>query len=136
MSHQYISLKKVSKEHLDDLNHVNNVQYLLWAQEVAKIHWEKIKVMTSNTNAVWMVSNHQVNYRLGAFLGDYIRIETYVEEVRGPLSLRVVAFYNDKTDQLLVRCKTQWCWVELESRKPLKVTEEIKKLFLNEKTPH
>lgn len=136
MSHQYITLKKVSKEHLDDLNHVNNVQYLLWAQEVAKIHWEKIKGMTSNTNAVWMVRSHQVNYRLGAFLGDYIRIETYVEEVRGPLSLRVVAFYNDKTDQLLVRCKTQWCWVELGSRKPLKVTEEIKKLFLNEKTPH
>jgi len=136
VSHQYITLKKVSKEHLDDLNHVNNVQYLLWTQEVAKIHWEKIKGMTSNTNAVWMVRNHQVNYRLGAFLGDYIRIETYVEEVRGPLSLRVVAFYNDKTDQLLVRCKTQWCWVELESRKPLKVTEEIKKLFLNEKTPH
>jgi hypothetical protein len=36
----------------------------------------------------------------------------------------------------LVRCKTQWWWVELGSRKPLKVTEEIKKLFLNEKTPH
>lgn len=136
MSHQYTTLKKVSKEHLDDLKHVNNIQYLIWSQEVAKIHWEKIKGLISYTKGVWMVRNHEVNYRLGAFLGDFIRIETYVEEVRGPLSLRVVAFYNDKTDQLLVRCKTLWCWVELESRKPLKVTEEIKRLFLNEKTPY
>ena len=29
----------VLKKHLDDLNHVNNVQYLYWAQEIAKSHW-------------------------------------------------------------------------------------------------
>ena len=27
---------KVTKDHLDELDHVNNVQYLYWAQEIAK----------------------------------------------------------------------------------------------------
>ena len=43
MSHRFILKHQVIKEHLDDLNHVNNVQYLYWAQEIAKAHWQKIK---------------------------------------------------------------------------------------------
>ena len=43
MSHRLTSINIVNKEHLDDLNHVNNVQYLYWAQEIAKTHWDKIQ---------------------------------------------------------------------------------------------
>ena len=32
----------VSKNDLDDLNHVNNVVYIQWIQEIAKEHWEKL----------------------------------------------------------------------------------------------
>jgi len=135
VSHRYTTINTVTKEHLDDLDHVNNVQYLLWAQEIAKAHWENIKGLTEEKAAVWMVRNHQVTYRLGAFLGDTIRIETHVKELRGPLSLRVVAFFNDKNNQLLVHCETQWCWVDQKSRKPVKVTDQIKELFLNPTAP-
>ena len=38
MSHRFILKHQVTKEHLDDLNHANNVQYLYWAQEIAKAH--------------------------------------------------------------------------------------------------
>ena len=30
----------VSKNDLDDLNHVNNVVYINWIQEIAKNHWD------------------------------------------------------------------------------------------------
>ena len=135
MSHRFSTINVVSKEHLDDLNHVNNVQYLSWAQEIAKAHWEKIKEQLEDTPAVWMVRNHEVSYRLGAFLGDSIRVETYVKEIRGPLSLRILEFFDHKTNRLLVSCKTQWCWVELDNRKPLKISEPIKTLFLSPSPP-
>jgi acyl-CoA thioester hydrolase len=61
MSHRFSTINVVSKEHLDDLNHVNNVQYLSWAQEIAKAHWEKIKEQLEDTPAVWMVRNHEVS---------------------------------------------------------------------------
>ena len=134
MSHRYTSTVKVIKDHLDALNHVNNVQYLLWAQDIAKAHWQKINEIIKD-EGVWMVRSHEVEYRLGGFLDEQIRIETYVKNVRGPLSQRVVEFYNNKNAQLMVRCKTQWCYVDLASRKPIKVSTKIQNLFLKEKTP-
>ena len=72
MSQLYILKIKVIKDHLDDLNHVNNVQYLIWSQEIAKAHWQKINNKI-NIEGVWMVRSHEVEYRLGAFLNDEIR---------------------------------------------------------------
>ena len=134
MSHRYISNVKVIIDHLDDLKHVNNVQYLLWAQEIAKAHWQKINEIIKD-EGVWMVRSHEVEYRLGGFLNDEIRIETYVKSVRGPLSLRIVEFFNNKSEELMVRCKTQWCYVNMASRKPIKVSTKIQDLFLKEKAP-
>ena len=134
MSHCYTSTIKVIKDHLDDLNHVNNVQYLLWAQDIAKAHWQKINEIIKD-EGVWMVRTHQVEYRLGAFLNDEIRIETHVKNIRGPLSLRIVEFYNNKTAKLIASCRTQWCCVNLASRKPINVSTKIKDLFLKEKAP-
>tara|TARA_X000000950_G_scaffold96584_2_gene122017 strand:- start:1928 stop:2335 length:408 start_codon:yes stop_codon:yes gene_type:complete len=134
VSHRYISNVKVNQDHLDDLKHVNNVQYLLWAQDIAKAHWQKINSHLQQ-EGVWMVRNHEVEYRLGGFLGELIRIETYVKSVKGPLSQRVVEFYNDKSNQLMVSCKTQWCYVDLNSRKPIRISDQIEKLFLSEKAP-
>ena len=132
MSHRYISNVKVILDHLDDLKHINNVQYLLWAQEIAKAHWQKINEIIKD-EGVWMVRSHEVEYRLGGFLNDEIRIETYVKSVRGPLSLRIVEFFNNKSEELMVRCKTQWCYVNMASRKPIKVSTKIQDLFLKEK---
>ena len=134
MSHRYISNVRVIGDHLDDLNHVNNVQYLLWAQEIAKAHWQKINEIIKD-EGVWMVRSHEIEYRLGGFLDDKIRIETYVKNVRGPLSLRIVEFFNNKNKQLMVRCKTHWCYVNMASRKPIKVSTRIQDLFLKEKAP-
>ena len=134
MSHRYISNVRVIGDHLDDLNHVNNVQYLLWPQEIAKAHWQKINEIIKD-EGVWMVRSHEIEYRLGGFLDDKIRIETYVKNVRGPLSLRIVEFFNNKNKQLMVRCKTQWCYVNMASRKPIKVSTRIQDLFLKEKAP-
>ena len=134
MSHRYILKVKVIKDHLDDLNHVNNVQYLIWSQEIAKAHWQKINNKIK-IEGVWMVRSHEVEYRLGAYLNDEIRIETHIENIRGPLSYRIVEFYNNKTAQLIVSCRTQWCYVNLASRKPINVSTKIQNLFLKEKAP-
>ena len=32
----------VSKNDLDDLNHVNNVVYIQWIQAIAKKHWKSL----------------------------------------------------------------------------------------------
>ena len=34
--------QEVLPDHLDDLKHVNNIQYLNWIQEISKKHWNKL----------------------------------------------------------------------------------------------
>ena len=59
MSHRYISNIRVIGDHLDDLNHVNNVQYLLWAQEIAIAHLQKINEIIK-VKGVLMVRSHEI----------------------------------------------------------------------------
>ncbi len=39
MKHVHIKEILITKEHLDQMNHVNNVQYVHWVEEMAKEHW-------------------------------------------------------------------------------------------------
>ena len=120
----------VKKEHIDQLNHVNNVQYLQWAQEIAKSHWKHFITKLDEPLGVWMVRSHQVEYRLNAAEAENIRIETYVGSVRGPLSNRVVEFYSESSQKLLVQCQTQWCYINFKDRSVVQIPDSIKKLFL------
>jgi len=120
----------VISDHLDDLNHVNNVQYLHWAQDIAKSHWSVLIKDFKQPYGIWVVRNHDVNYRLGAFLGDKIEVSTYIDYVRGPISNRVVEFFNKKTNKLVVKVTTKWCYLkDLNERKISTIPVEIIKLF-------
>ena len=130
MSSKFVENRIVKKEHIDRLNHVNNVQYLQWAQEIAKSHWNHLIATLDEPLGVWMVRSHQVEYRLNAAEGENIRIETHVASVRGPLSNRVVEFYSEASQKLLVQCQTLWCYINLKDRSVVQIPESIKKLFL------
>lgn len=43
----------VADEHLDELNHVNNVQYVHWMEEMAKEHWDILKKSTPFAEDFW-----------------------------------------------------------------------------------
>jgi acyl-CoA thioester hydrolase len=122
----------VTEAHIDGLHHVNNVQYLYWVQEIAKAHWNHLIKENDAIEGVWVVRNHFITYKRPAFLGDRLRIETYVKSIRGPLSERVVTILNHQRNEILVECTTQWCYMNLDSRKPLKISDAIKNLLVAE----
>ena len=130
MSSIFFENRIVKKENTDQLNHVNNVQYLQWAQEIAKSHWNHLIASLDEPLGVWMVRSHQVEYRLNVAEGENIRIETHVSSVRGPLSNRVVEFYSESPQKLLVQCQTQWCYINLKDRSVVQIPESIKELLL------
>ena len=67
----------VDESSIDNLNHVNNVTYLNWAQTVAGKHWDKISSDTINNTYVWVVIRHEVDYFSSAFLNDKIELKTW-----------------------------------------------------------
>jgi acyl-CoA thioester hydrolase len=104
---------------------------LQWAQEISKSHWNHLITRLDEPLGVWMVRSHQVEYRLNVSEGETIRIETHVGSVRGSLSNRVVEFYSESSQKLLVKCQTQWCYINPDKRIVLKIPESIKKISLS-----
>ena len=58
---------QVLPEHIDNLGHVNNVQYLNWVQTVAYEHWEELTRMTTEPLGFWVVRSHNITFKNEAF---------------------------------------------------------------------
>lgn len=113
----------VSKEHIDDLNHVNNIVYLQWSQDLAQMHWNHLKEGHKTDAYVWVVLRHEIDYSRQALLNDEITANTWVGETAGIKSVRHFEFY--KNSQLLVKAQTTFCLLDSKTFKPARITDAI-----------
>ncbi|WP_300434459.1 acyl-ACP thioesterase domain-containing protein [Christiangramia sp.] len=120
----------VEDKHLDKQEHVNNVQYVQWIQDVAEEHWEVRASEEQKSEVVWVVVKHEISYKKEAFLGDNISLQTYVGETTHVTSVRHVIIKNADTEKVLAEAKTTWCLLDAETKKPVKISEELKRVFL------
>lgn len=120
----------VSENDLDDLLHVNNVRYLDWIQQISKEHWQHSAGEKLRKEFVWVVRKHEITYHSAAILDDELVLETKIIDTRGPLSTRKVVIKNIKTDKAVVTSETDWCLINPDSMKPIRIPDTIKKLFL------
>ena len=123
---------EVQKEHLDEMNHVNNVQYLQWVQDVAKAHWENRALTAWLKEYAWVALSHHIEYKKPAFLGEILLLKTHVHEFNGVKSHRLVRIFRKETNELLVQASTQWCMIRKDNLRPVRVPEEISKPFFND----
>jgi len=120
----------VQPRHIDHLNHVNNVIYLEWVQEVAYLHWNALAPVDMKATDVWVVLRHEIDYINQAYLHDTITVCTWIEKTAGVKSIRIVHIYCD--EKLLTKCETTFCLLDKKTLKPKRVNEEILKLFTKE----
>lgn len=115
----------VTEDDLDVMNHVNNVRYLQWVQDVAEAHWRKVAKPNWLGDYAWVVINHFIEYKKPALLGYKILISTHVHDNSGPKSQRLVRIFNAETNELLCQASTWWCLLHGETKRPMRVAEEI-----------
>ena len=108
---------------IDELNHVNNVVYLRWIQNIANLHWTQLKQDEDTSAYVWVVIRHEIDYIGQALLEDSIVAKTWVGETGGIRSIRHVEFYRN--NKLLVKAQTTFCLLHAKSFKPMRITDEI-----------
>jgi acyl-CoA thioester hydrolase len=127
---RYNKTIKVVEADLDELQHVNNVRYVHWIQEISREHWLKVAPPDFAEKAVWVVRKHEIEYKDAAVLGDEIEISTYIAGNKGPLSYRVVEMHLANTRAILLRSRTAWCLLDSKSLQPVRIPAEIDTLFL------
>lgn len=119
----------VTKDDLDELNHVNNVRYVQWVNDIAKEHWLQNTSNNIRNIYFWVLLNHHIDYKSPAILNDVIKLKTYVTKAEGVTSTRIVEMYDSKTKKLLVKSETNWCLINSKTLQPTRINSEITNLF-------
>jgi len=128
MNPQYQKIILVEKDHIDNLNHVNNVIYLKWVQEIAAEHWNLKAPDLLKESYVWVVSSHFITYKKPCFLNDLLTINTHVlNDTKGALWGRSVWF--KRGEEITTKAETQWCLIDKNSGKPTRLNSAILSVF-------
>ena len=119
----------VTQDDLDELNHVNNVRYVQWTQDIAKEHWMQYASEEIRNDFFWVLLSHHIEYKNPAILNDIVKLKTYVIKAEGVTSTRVVEMYHSKTNKLLVKSETHWCLISSKTLRPTRINSVIADLF-------
>jgi acyl-CoA thioester hydrolase len=114
---------------IDELNHVNNIVYLRWAQDAAVAHWQAVASQKDQRAIVWVVLRHEIDYKSAAFLGDEILVKTRVGTASGLTFERHTEILRARDGVLLARGRTLWCPLSTETGRPKRVDESLRAQF-------
>ena len=120
---------QVRKDDLDALNHVNNVRFVQWVNDVAERHWSNQASKEIKELYYWVLLSHSIKYKSSAFLNEVITLKTYVKKSEGVTSTRIVEMYNAESNKLLAKSETIWCLINSKTNKPSRISDEIVNLF-------
>lgn len=114
---------------IDQLNHVNNVVYLRWVQEVAIAHWTAAAPPEVQEALFWVVGRHEIDYRRPALLGDGIIARTWVGPVFGRALERNTELLRARDRALLARARTLWHPMDVRTGRPATVPGAVLAAF-------
>ena len=117
----------VSYDEIDHQNHVNNVVYLQWINDISIKHWNAVSNDEINSNYTWVAVRHEIDYLKPAFLDEKITVTTWIESLAGVKSIRRVEIYRD--NELLAKSKTTWVLLDANTQKITRIPESINSLF-------
>ena len=113
--------RTVQPHEIDDQGHVGNVEYLRWLQDAAVEHstaqgWTKERYLAAG--AVFVVRSHQIEYRQPAFVGDEVKVVTWVNSFSKFTTLRKYQVVRPRDNVVLVKAQTTWAFISWPQRIP------------------
>ena len=114
---------------IDEQNHVNNISYLKWVQEVAIAHWTSVATKEMNEQYMWVVSRHEIDYLKQAFIHTKLLAKTWVVEPDGAKSFRYVDIYDVDTNTIIAKIKTTWYLLDSKSKRPRRIDADLVSVF-------
>lgn len=120
---------KVTNEHLDEQNHVNNLQYMKWVLDISEAHWIAKTPLSIREKYAWFVVDHYIQYKQQAFLGEELVLTTWIENYSKVKSERRVYITRKTNGKTIVEARTNWCFIDQHTKKPTRITSEVVKPY-------
>ena len=124
----------VKEENIDRNNHLNNIVYIQWMQDIAISHDQHLGCDENYYNSkkcYWVAKKHSIDYKKPAYLNDTITVKTKITNMKHCSSTRVYEFYNQQ-NTLIAKAETLWVFIDVKSGLPQGIFPELKELFLGE----
>ena len=119
---------RVTAGDLDELNHVNNVVYLRWVQDIATAHWTSIAPSEALDTIAWVARRHEIDYLSAAVLGDELAIRTWVGAAEG-LTFERLTEIRRADGQIIAKARTLWVPIDRRTGRPRRVSDQVRSLF-------
>lgn len=119
--------------HLNDIDeneHVNNISYLKWVQDVAIAHWNSVSNTDMRSKYLWVVNRHEIDYLKEAYLDSKLVAKTWVIEPQGARSYRFVDIVDTKSNTVIAKIKTTWILLDIPTKRPRRIESDIINAFL------
>jgi acyl-CoA thioester hydrolase len=120
---------RVEEADIDENNHVNNIVYLRWVQEVATAHWYAAATEQQQADYAWVVLRHEIDYKRPALLGEELEARTHVGEASGAKFERFVEIWRLPDNQLLARARSVWAALDSHTGRPRRVEAALRERF-------
>ena len=117
----------VAPTDIDGQGHVNNVVYLRWMQEAAEAHWDAKATAELKARVTWVVTRHEVDYKVPAYLGERLVARTWVGEPTGATWERFIEIRREADDRLLARGRSVYAALDPATGRPRRVNAELRK---------
>jgi len=114
---------------IDAQNHVNNVVYVRWVQEVATAHWQAVASPKVQAGIAWVVLRHEIDYKLPAGPGDEVVLCTWVGKATRLTFERFTEIRRNRDSRVLSQARTMWCPVDAQTGRPVRVPAEVRTQF-------
>lgn len=116
---------EASRDHIDELGHVNNAVWVQWIQRVAVAHWDLLADPVHKAAYYWVVVRHEIDYLRAAHQGETLIARTWVADApKGARFDRFVEFTGPE-EKICVRAKTQWAIIDKSLGRPIRVPSEV-----------
>ncbi len=117
---------EVQKEDIDINGHVSNTHYLQWYVNAATRHSEALGVgytFTQSLGVTWVAKEHHIYYKLPAFLGETLSMQTWIESIKTSWAERKYRLMRG--EELIGEASTIWVMVDSKKQKPCRIPKQI-----------
>ena len=119
----------VLPEHLDGMDHVNNVVYVQFMQDIANKHWDSVADSKLQNNVNWVVRRHEIDYLTAAYLHDTLLVRTWTGEHSAVTWNRHCDIIRVSDQKIIITAKSIWVLLDKLTGKPRRINEQILKRF-------
>lgn len=113
----------IAPDDIDENNHVNNVVYVRWLQEVGTAHWNARFDEATRAKWSWVCLRHEIDYRRPLELGDAVTARTWVGVPQGPRFARYVLIEGPKG--VAAQGLSEWVLVDSKTMRPARIPPEL-----------